>query len=405
MDLIVVYLLYLSLLPKAINTEATEIADPGAFASAQRRTRPTRKTASVDYRQFSHLTQPHQLECKTCHQFPSKNWKEIRKGDEGFPDVTEYPEHQGCLSCHRSQFFARQRPVPYICSNCHVKATPRDTSRYPFPSVGEKFLTSDKAKGFVSDFRVYFPHDKHLDVISKRQDDWRNKSVVREGPMAAISFRENSQPKSGRHLESDPKSCETCHQTYRPQEKSDDEFVTKPPKDIGDNFWLKKGTFKTRPITHSTCFTCHNQESELAPLPPDCNACHKLPTPSKLATDFDSALNTKIGITDWVMVTTWRARLSAGAFRHEVHPDLSCTKCHNPTMNTVDVKTLKVAVKSCGGAEGCHITATSDDGGILNYEIDQRKKDPKFVCTKCHVAFGKESVPATHYESIPKPAK
>jgi hypothetical protein len=205
--------------------------------------------------------------------------------------------------------------------------------------------------------------------------------------MRAISFRENSQPKSVRHLESDPKSCETCHQTYQPQEKSDDEFVTKPPKDIGDNFWLKKGTFKTRPITHSTCFTCHNQESELAPLPPDCNACHKLPTPAKLATDFDSALNTKIGITDWVMVTTWRARLSAGAFRHEVHPDLSCTKCHNPTLiNTVEVKTLKVAVKSCGGAEGCHITATSDDGGILNYEIDQRKKDPKFVCTKCHVA-------------------
>ena len=127
-----VYLLYLSLLPKAINTEATEIADPGAFASAQRRTQANRKARGVDYRQFSHISQPHRLECKTCHQFPSKNWKEIRQGDEGFPDVSEYPEHQSCISCHRSQFFARQRPVPYICSNCHVKATPRDTSRYPF---------------------------------------------------------------------------------------------------------------------------------------------------------------------------------------------------------------------------------------------------------------------------------
>jgi hypothetical protein len=26
-------------------------------------------------------------------------------------------------------------------------------------------------------------------------------------------------------------------------------------------------------------------------------------------------------------------------------------------------------------AEGCHITATSDDGGILNFEIDQKKEN------------------------------
>ena len=47
-------------------------------------------------------------------------------------------------------------------------------------------------------------------------------------------------------------------------------------------------------------------------------------------------------------------------------------------MNTVDVQTLNVPVRSCGGAEGCHVTATSDEGGILNYEIDQKKKEPEF---------------------------
>ena len=158
---------------------------------------------------FSHLTKEHRAACSSCHTFPSKNWKQVRKGDEAFPDVTEYPEHQACLSCHRQQFFAREQPVPRICSNCHVKATPVDASRYPFPSLGEAFLSTAKARDFVSDFKVLFPHDKHADA-----------------------------------------SCSDCHQT-------------------------KEKTFQARPLTHAACFTCHNQESELAPLPPNCDSCHK----------------------------------------------------------------------------------------------------------------------------------
>src|SRR2546430_17191798 len=48
-----------------------------------------------------------------------------------------------------------------------------------------------------------------------------------------------------------PKSCPVCHETYQPQGKSSEEFVTKSPKNIGDNFWLKKGTFKTIPNSHT----------------------------------------------------------------------------------------------------------------------------------------------------------
>jgi hypothetical protein len=140
----------------------------------------------VDYTRFSHVTEKHRAACSSCHTFPSKNWKQVRKGDDAFPDVTEYPEHPACLNCHRQQFFARERPAPRICSNCHVKATPNDTSRHPFPRGG-----------LVSDFRVLFPKDKHADV-----------------------------------------------------------------------------TFDKRPA-HPECFTCHNQEAELAPLPPNCDSCHK----------------------------------------------------------------------------------------------------------------------------------
>jgi hypothetical protein len=281
----------------------------------------------------------------------------VRTGDEAFADVTEYPEHQACLGCHRRQFFARERPVPRICSNCHVKATPIETSRYPFPSLGEAFLSTTKGRDFVSDFQVLFPHDKHTDA-----------------------------------------SCEDCHKTHQPQDKSDDEFVTKPPKNIGDAFWLKKGTFKTRPLTHAGCFTCHNQESELAPLPQNCDSCHKPPAVETRAADFDEKLAKSVGIQDWWTLTAWRNRTSAGAFRHEVHPDLKCAQCHQPmTMNAVPVK-------SCGGAEGCHVTATLDDGGILNYEIDQRNQNAEFVCAKCHITFGNKPVPASHINAIPKAA-
>ena len=369
---------------------------------AQRRpqtSRTTRRAAArpprIDYSQFSHVTHvtTEKLACDSCHKFPTKNWKEVRKGDEAFPDVTEYPEHQSCLNCHRQQFFARERPVPRICYNCHFNATPVETSRYPFPSVGEKFLSSAKAQDFVSDFQVSFPHDKHLDVISQ------NGTLQSDGPALFVraSIGRLWQPE-----ESDPKSCAVCHQTYQPQGKSDDEFVTKPPKDIGDSFWLKKGAYKTRPITHAACFTCHNQEAELAPLPQNCDACHKLSETVPLA-EFDPQLAKKIGIDDWWSLTAWRGRFSSGTFRHEVHTDTSCTKCHNVTLiDTVDIKSVKVPVNSCGGAEGCHVTATADDGGILNYEIDQRKTNEKFVCVKCHIVLGTKPAPASHLEAIVK---
>ena len=149
----------------------------------------------IDYSNFAHSTHTikEKLTCDSCHKFPTANWKDVRKGDSAFPDVTEFPEHGTCLNCHRQQFFARQRPAPAICSNCHVNATPRNTARLVFPSIGA-------APDFVSEFTVFFPKDKHEDA-----------------------------------------DCTDCPKT----------------------------------LTHEKCFSCHNQESELAPLPSNCDSCHK----------------------------------------------------------------------------------------------------------------------------------
>src|SRR5205807_2662796 len=117
-----------------------------AVAAPQKRTHPRRAPKAsippnpkIDYARFSHQTHvvTQKLACSSCHKVPSKNWKEMRKGDAAFADVTDFPEHSSCLNCHRQQFFARERPAPTICSNCHLAVTPRDTARWLFPSLGD----------------------------------------------------------------------------------------------------------------------------------------------------------------------------------------------------------------------------------------------------------------------------
>jgi hypothetical protein len=369
----------------------------------QKRSRPTRAQKKkappkpkIDYTKFSHTTHAvtQKLACNSCHHVPSKNWQAVRKGDAAFPDVADFPEHASCLSCHRQQFFARERPAPAICSNCHIAVTPRDTARWLFPSLGDLTDAKLKRREFVSDFGVAFPHDKHIDVVGVNSPSSRNRAGL-----VNVSFQDKKP--------APPKSCPVCHETYQPQGKSSDEYVIQPPKTLGDAFWLKKGTFKTIPNSHTICFTCHNADSGIAPEPKNCDICHKLLPPVQLKVDFDPKSAAQMG-TDRIMLARWSRRVSAGAFRHEggEHPDLSCLNCHNAassTFSTVDARTLKVPVRSCGGAEGCHITQTTDDGGALNFEIDSRKKDPNFICTKCHITFGKEPVPENHAHAIPTP--
>src|SRR5215217_8240528 len=151
------------------------------FVWAQSRRKGQQQKPINVYSNFSHSTHvtKEKLACGSCHKVPTKNWKEVRKGDAAFPDVAEFPEHGSCLNCHREQFFARERPVPAICSNCHEHATPKNQQRHRFPSLGETDTTSE--------FSVLFPHYKHEEIIGN-----------------------------------DAKTCATCHQTDRPQGRSDD---------------------------------------------------------------------------------------------------------------------------------------------------------------------------------------
>ncbi|HWW74558.1 MAG TPA: cytochrome c3 family protein [Pyrinomonadaceae bacterium] len=369
-------------------------SDDGAAAQARRRAQVRRaapsRPAPRRYSAFSHATPQHRQACDSCHKFPSPNWKDVRQGDAAFPDVTQYPQHASCIGCHKSQFF--EGPRPAICSNCHSGVTPRNTTRHLFPSLGEPFYATPKGVNFVSDFRVYFPHDKHLEVVS---------SLRERGGSSPLYVRARFQTPVVSQ-ESDPKNCAVCHQTYQPQGKSEEEYATQPPKDVGEAFWLKKGTFKTVPLTHQTCFTCHSQESGIEPAANNCNACHKLPAVgSTLPThvDFLPALARTMGVRDEVTLRVWRRRQSAGTFRHEggMHPDLACTACHQvATMNTLDDLTLKVPVASCSP---CHT-----EGGALEEEVRKKLASAVFRCAKCHVTFGREAIPASHLKEVPAAA-
>ncbi len=389
-----------------ISTSQQILSPPvfGRIREPQRRSRSrkpnkpvTKQPAGIDYSKFSHTTHvtTQKLSCDACHTFPTSNWKEVRKGDEAFPDVAEYPQHVACVSCHNQQFFRGAKPV--ICANCHVSISPQSSPRFPFPSLGEAFFKTEKARDFDSEFSVFFPHDKHIDVVAALMPGTTTNKSVR------FVFASHRQESSGPN----EASCGVCHKTYQPQGDAADDFVTPPPKDWPDGaFWLKKGAFKTTPMTHATCSTCHSQDSGLPPAPSECNACHKLVPAAQLLqpnSDFEPNVAAMMKITDNLMLMRWRKR-EASAFRHEwfSHAELKCASCHNvTTLNTTDEKSKKVPVTTCGGpGEGCHITATADEGGILNYVVEQRKADPAFQCRKCHTIFGKKPVPQSHLDAI-----
>src|SRR5205807_9094769 len=208
-------------------TEAAEAHRRSQKSRSQKRTVPPKP--KVDYTKFSHQTHvvAQKLACNSCHKVPSKNWKEVRKGDAAFADVTDFPEHSSCLNCHREQFFARQRPAPAICSNCHIAVSPRDTSRWLFPSLGDLTDPKLKRRESVSEFGVGFPHDKHLDVVSFNSIPFRGglpAAAAGSSPtlndmrarFVAASLQEKKK-------EGPPKSCPVCHQTYQPQGKSKEE--------------------------------------------------------------------------------------------------------------------------------------------------------------------------------------
>jgi c(7)-type cytochrome triheme protein len=175
----------------------------------QKKRRPA--AARVNYTQFSHRThfEKQKLACDSCHKFPTDNWKNVRQGDAAFADVAEFPKHESCLGCHRQQFFARQRPAPAICSNCHVNVTPKDTARFLFPSLGDVTNCGQRKVSNVNEFEVGFPHEKHEDAecVTCHQLDKEGEVKGKPNNHAVCFSCHNAESE----LPPAPSNCATCH--------------------------------------------------------------------------------------------------------------------------------------------------------------------------------------------------
>lgn len=384
-----------------------------AFEPQQRRSRQTRRRAPsrtqtrprIDYTKFSHATAQHKKACDSCHENPSENWARVRAADSAFPDITDYPEHASCIDCHRRQFFVGARPA--ICTVCHTQVSPRADARFPFENPEDAFAKSAKAKTRREDFEIYFPHDRHQDVMA------RVKTANAFGFVHA-SFA----PRAAEDKRVD--ACTICHETYQPGGDSTEEYVTKPTAELKSNalgleeFWLKRGMFKTSPRGHDSCFRCHWQEGGEAPRSNDCAGCHKLlqpgvaskPADAHAKTDADASNPSVKNITDSDVLSHWVVRRAA-TFRHEKadHIKVGCTACHIYITSSENLAAGfdLVPIKTCASSS-CHGNTNKSSGSkkIIFDEVEQRKKDPSYACAKCHINLGREPVPKSHTDLFVK---
>jgi hypothetical protein len=390
-----------------VASAALALSRSATHAAARQRQRQPARPAAVDYSKFHHSIPQHQKACDTCHTSPTANWRQARAGDAAFPDITDYPDHDSCLECHRRQFFVGARPA--ICSVCHVNVSPRAGERFPFENPREAFSKSPKASR-ASEFALNFPHDRHQDVMAR--------FPTPPASRAALFVRASFAPQETRPQFD---SCTICHQTYEAQGDSKDEYVIKPPGELPVNdlkieaFWLKKGMLKSSPTGHASCFNCHYQDGGERPLSSDCAGCHK-PLPAGQSAekkppahmDADPTNPSAKGITDPDVMRDWM-RSRVARFRHEQsdhegqYAKYGCAYCHITITgnNKISSDTLYVPIQTCA-TSSCHGGRTSHN--IIYREVEQRKKPggANYQCAYCHINYGKDPTPKTHSDLFSK---
>ncbi len=313
-------------------------------SSGQRRrsrARPPAPKTSIDYSKFFHTTSEHRQTCDACHKGPTENWKKVR----GFPDLADYPDHEACVGCHRTQFFRGARPE--ICTVCHTKVSPRDDERFLF-----------RKRDAERQFSIEFPHDKHQDVIAL----FRRWERAETGLLQRVSLVLPPSDKQKSY-----NNCTICHSTM--------EKVPKVPvSGWVDNFVPTADTFKSSPLGHEACFNCHWKAQE--PINSNCAGCHKLATKPFLVNAAPERISVK--------------------FRHQREQHIAeCTTCHIQITKAASLRGLKpdVPITSC---TECH----NKDGLRLDVtnELEALDKNRNFACTYCHTSDkGRLDAPASHY--------
>ena len=326
---------------------------------AQRRSTPKSTPSrpsppATDYSQFSHKTVKHQGTCNTCHKIPTGNWQKVRH----YPDVADYPAHDACVSCHRPQFFKGAKPA--ICAGCHSKTSPRDDARFIFRNpAGPR------------QFTIEFPHDKHQDVIAGLPE-----STPSQRPLSFVRASMSFAARPADEKVQTYNNCSICHSTRR-------SLPSTPGGGWVDGFAPEAAAFKSVPLSHESCFSCHWKSQP--PTNDNCGGCHKLTSPYT-AIDAPQRISLK--------------------FKHEGGGErknhlAECTTCHINITKANSLRGLKpdVPITSC---TECH-----NKEGLrqdVSKELARIDKDRDFVCVYCHTSnVGKLDPPASHYLIAERP--
>ena len=305
-------------------------------ASAQTRRRqrtsppsvqPQAQSSATKYSAFLHSSDKHKsLQCNACHKIPTA-WNAKRD----FPDAADFPDHDACVRCHRTQFFsgnAMSGTGPAICTVCHLTAAPRAATRFAFGKPNDANQTA-KPKD-ERQFTIEFPHDKHQNVIA------RLRPLQSDFALTQISFaRVQSDAQKA-----DYNNCTICHQRndglINPQ--------APPPNDANDQY---RKFFKTVPHSHDACFDCHWKNQK--PVSDDCGGCHKaantfvpLPAPKRISAKFSH----EGGKGEHVMeCTTCHINITRAASLRGLTPDVpvaTCTTCHKDNKKTTYPKAVTI---------------------------------------------------------------
>lgn len=309
---------------------------------------------------FSHATTAHKKkDCASCHNVPTKNWVAAR----GFPDVADFPGHVACFACHKSDFFAGNRPA--ICASCHVNPGPRGAARFPFP-----------VRSRSHEFSSVFPHNVHQDIIA---------SSVRKTDVAVAHFVKAN---FARAPDDPPQfnNCAICHETRATLPK----FIARAPKTAiqplieaaTDSFIPTAAFFKDMPSGHASCFSCHFQG--IQPAAKNCAGCHQLTAPYS-----DVAVTQRYSLKfDHEETRTVNAK------EEKVHTS-DCMSCHVRIAQNADLKTLTDADVPFMACVACH---SDDFAAELNKRAENiAAKQPIFQCGYCHTpAVGRFPVPPSH---------
>ena len=340
------------------------------------------------YNQFDHNVAAHSRQsCSECHKSPTGvSSAETASGENyRYPDITDYPDHDSCLDCHRQQFFRGARPA--ICSVCHTKVSPRDKARFEF-----------KKSNQASEFAIRFPHDVHQDIIARQTAPSMREINVAAAHFVKAKFTAFAGFQDDKRT--DYNNCSICHapaaaKTYttkprKPQftaletglvvaphrEKFPNAEYLEAKKKRNPNYTVV-GHFKTVPNGHDSCFNCHYSEQK--PIRSDCAGCH-------------------IMIRGRIAESNVIERYSL-KFSHEetseggsslVH-DKECAVCHVRITQSADLRSLKPDVPIFTCATGsCH-------GDKLKMEIGGRDDKEIKSCSYCHSEYiGSHQIPESH---------